>query len=439
MIGALFIYNHKGEVLIQRFFRDEIPKTAVDVFRVHVIHSRHQIRSPIVNISRTSFFHVKRGNIWLCSVSRRNLNAAAVFELLQAILGVFQQHLGRVTEENIKNNFVLIYELLDEAIDYGYAQNTDTDVLRNLITQAAIKSANKEETTQITNQVTGQISWRREGIKYRRNELFLDITESVNLLMSPQGQILSAHVVGKVVMKCYLSGMPDCKFGFNDKISLDNRPKNSGAIGSGDDLAPESVSGVAIDDCQFHQCVKLNKYSTDQAISFIPPDGEFVLMRYRKTREITLPFRLIPLVHEIGKHKLEIKVVVKATFKPSLLAQKVEVRIPTPKNTSGVQVICSKGRAKYKATENAIEWKLPRIAGMKDSQLSAEVELLQSSDKTQRVGRSPISMNFEVPFAPSGFRVRFLKVFEPKLNYSDHDVIKWVRYIGKSGLYETRC
>ncbi|RZF37085.1 hypothetical protein LSTR_LSTR012577 [Laodelphax striatellus] len=44
-----------------------------------------------------------------------------------------------------------------------------------------------------------------------------------------------------------------------------------------------------------------------------------------------------------------------------------------------------------------------------------------------------------VPFAPSGFKVRYLKVFESKLNYSDHDVIKWVRYIGRSGLYETRC
>ena len=35
--------------------------------------------------------------------------------------------------------------------------------------------------------MTGQIGWRREGIKYRRNELFLDVLESVNLLMSPQG------------------------------------------------------------------------------------------------------------------------------------------------------------------------------------------------------------------------------------------------------------
>ena len=41
----------------------------------------------------------------------------------------------------------------------------------------------------ITSQVTGQIGWRREGIKYRRNELFLDVLESVNLLMSPQGRV----------------------------------------------------------------------------------------------------------------------------------------------------------------------------------------------------------------------------------------------------------
>ena len=51
------------------------------------------------------------------------------------------------------------------------------------------------------------------------------------------------------------------------------------------------------------------------------------------------------------------QVVIKTNFKPSLLAQKIEVRIPTPLNTSGVQLICMKGKAKYKASENAIVWK----------------------------------------------------------------------------------
>lgn len=54
---------------------------------------------------------------------------------------------------------------------------------------------------------------------------------------------------------------------------------------------------------------------------------------------------------------MEVKVVVKSNFKASLLAQKIEVRIPTPPNTSGVQLICMKGKAKYKAGENAIVWK----------------------------------------------------------------------------------
>lgn len=45
----------------------------------------------------------------------------------------------------------------------------------------------------LAEQVTGQIGWRREGIKYRRNELFLDVLEYVNLLMSPQGEELAAH------------------------------------------------------------------------------------------------------------------------------------------------------------------------------------------------------------------------------------------------------
>merc|ERR1719367_1412248 len=94
--------------------------------------------------------------------------------------------------------------------------------------------------------------------------------------------------------------------------------------------------------------------------------------------------------------------------------------------------------ALYKASENAIVWKIKRMGGMKESQISAEIELLQTDSK-KKWTRPPISMNFEVPFAPSGIKVRYLKVFEPKLNYSDHEVIKWVRYIGRSGLYETRC
>lgn len=32
--------------------------------------------------------------------------------------------------------------------------------------------------------VTNAVSWRSEGLKYRKNEVFLDVIESVNLLVS---------------------------------------------------------------------------------------------------------------------------------------------------------------------------------------------------------------------------------------------------------------
>nr|KAF6377162.1 adaptor related protein complex 2 subunit mu 1 [Myotis myotis] len=371
MIGGLFIYNHKGEVLISRVYRDDIGRNAVDAFRVNVIHARQQVRSPVTNIARTSFFHVKRSNIWLAAVTKQNVNAAMVFEFLYKMCDVMAAYFGKISEENIKNNFVLIYELLDEILDFGYPQNSETGALKTFITQQGIKS--------------------------------------------------------------YLSGMPECKFGMNDKIVIEKQGK-----GTADETSKSGKQSIAIDDCTFHQCVRLSKFDSERSISFIPPDGEFELMRYRTTKDIILPFRVIPLVREVGRTKLEVKVVIKSNFKPSLLAQKIEVRIPTPLNTSGVQVICMKGKAKYKASENAIVWKIKRMAGMKESQISAEIELLPTNDK-KKWARPPISMNFEVPFAPSGLKVRYLKVFEPKLNYSDHDVIKWVRYIGRSGIYETRC
>lgn len=42
-----------------------------------------------------------------------------------------------------------------------------------------------ELTPNVPAAVTNAVSWRKEGIKYRKNEVFLDVIESVNLLVSP--------------------------------------------------------------------------------------------------------------------------------------------------------------------------------------------------------------------------------------------------------------
>jgi AP-1 complex subunit mu len=50
-------------------------------------------------------------------------------------LQVFTEYFKSLEEESIRDNFVIIYELLDELMDFGYPQSTDPKILQSYITQ----------------------------------------------------------------------------------------------------------------------------------------------------------------------------------------------------------------------------------------------------------------------------------------------------------------
>ncbi|GAA93418.1 uncharacterized protein L969DRAFT_96056 [Mixia osmundae IAM 14324] len=429
MISAFFILNLKGEVLISRLYRPDAKRSISDIFRIHVV-ANPDVRSPIITLGSTSFFHVRHQNLYLAAVTKNNASAALVFEFCYRVISVGRSYFGKLDEESVKNNFVLIYELLDEILDFGYPQNSETDTLKMYITTEGVKSeaAMREESSKITIQATGATSWRRSDVKYRKNEAFVDVIESVNLLVSSTGTVLRADVDGQILMRAYLSGTPECKFGLNDKLVLDRRAAKA-------DRDPDS-SAVELDDCQFHQCVKLGKFDSDRTISFVPPDGEFELMRYRSTSNVNLPFRVHPIVEEIGKSKVEYAVHIKANFGSKLNATNVILRIPTPLNTTKVDCKVQIGKAKYVPAENHIIWKIPRMQGQAETTFTAEATL-STTTYNKPWSRPPISVDFQVlMFTASGLLVRFLKVFE-KSNYQS---VKWVRYLSKSsnGSYQIR-
>lgn len=66
--------------------------------------------------------------------------------------------------------------------------------------------------------VTNAVSWRPPGIVHRKNEIFLDVVESLDLLVSSNGSVLHSEILGAVKMRSYLSGMPELKLGLNDKV-----------------------------------------------------------------------------------------------------------------------------------------------------------------------------------------------------------------------------
>lgn len=82
-----------------------------------------------------------------------------------------------------------------------------------------------------------------------------------------------------------------------------------------------SRSVVQLEDCTFHRCVRLRTFDSDRTITFVPPDGEFELMKYRITDNINLPFRILPVIEEAGRTRMLINVKVG----PSLLLLRVVV------------------------------------------------------------------------------------------------------------------
>jgi AP-2 complex subunit mu-1 len=285
-------------------------------------------------------------------------------------------------------------------------------------------------------QATGALSWRRSDIKYRKNEAFVDVIEDVNLLMSATGTVLRADVNGQIVMRAYLTGTPECKFGLNDRLTLGDAGLDDPTQGSGGrSKATKAAAGsVSLEDCQFHQCVKLGKFDQDRIISFVPPDGEFELMRYRATENINLPFKVHAIVNEVNKTKVEYSIAIRANYGSKLFATNVVVRIPTPLNTARVTERVSQGKAKYEPSENNLVWKIARFAGQSEYVLNAEAELT-SMTNVKAWSRPPLSLSFSLlMFTSSGLLVRYLKVFE-KGNYSS---VKWVRYMTRAGNFEVR-
>ena len=112
MLSGILIFNQKGENLIFRAFRNDCRPRLADVFRIQVI-SNPQVRSPILTLGSTTFSHVKHENIYLVAITKSNANAALVFEFLYRLIQLGRGYFGKFDEEAVKNNFVLVYELLD--------------------------------------------------------------------------------------------------------------------------------------------------------------------------------------------------------------------------------------------------------------------------------------------------------------------------------------
>nr|ALD47920.1 adaptor protein complex 1 subunit mu [Emiliania huxleyi] len=369
--SAVFILDMKGKVIISRNYRGDVPMNCVERFSGHVLEAEANDERPVWLEHGTTYIYIKYNNLYIMAVTQRNSNAAMILLFLYRLVEVFKDYFKELEEESIRDNFVITYELMDEMMDFGYPQVSEPKILREYITQ----EAHKLEVVKPPMAVTNAVSWRSEGIKHRKNEIFLDVVERLNLLVAANGTLLRSEILGSLKMRSYLSGMPELKL------------------------------------------------------------GEFELMSYRLNTQVK-PLIWIEAVVEPHSHsRIEYMIKAKSQFKQRSTANNVEIVVPVPADADTPSFKTSIGTVKYAPERDAIVWSIKQFHGGKEYLMRAHFGLPSVSNEEEKKDKPPITVKFEIPyFTVSGIQVRYLKIIEK----SGYQALPWVRYITQNGDYQLR-
>eukprot|EP00768_Dysnectes_brevis_P001386 gnl/Dysnectes_brevis/1346_a1511_2814.p1 GENE.gnl/Dysnectes_brevis/1346_a1511_2814~~gnl/Dysnectes_brevis/1346_a1511_2814.p1 ORF type:complete len:442 (+),score=126.54 gnl/Dysnectes_brevis/1346_a1511_2814:20-1345(+) len=432
MTSIFWILNLRGKHVISRDYRGDVPSSALAPFVSRVVEGEDEPEcgyiAPIFSIDGVVYAFVKTNSLYFVSASRSDMNCFVMIEFLERVAGIIKSYFGKVDEETIQDNFTLVYELLDEIMDYGYPQTTEASVLKEFIAQRSAFGSvldrlarDKKEAQQAPPAVTGVVSWRKEGIKYRKNEIFLDVVEDVDMVVSPEGKTLSGSITGRLKMTAQLSGMPDLKLGLNDKVRFDR------AMGR---EAEATKDAIDLEDVKLHQCVRLSQFEHDRTISFVPPDGEFELMSYRISSPSMRPVISCSVQETTQGSRTSLSFLVKlrTNFRAKSIAKEIIVRVPVPSDADTPRFKATVGSAKYRPSAQVFEWAIKQLGGKQQATLQAGFGLpsVRDQDSETSYSKSPVQVQFQVPyFSLSGIQIRYLRVHDK----SGYEAVPWVRYL----------
>ncbi|KAJ7432063.1 Longin-like domain-containing protein [Mycena galericulata] len=102
----------QAEGLIQRSYCDDVPPSYVEPFLLLVLDIEEEGHQGI------NYMDIRHSNLYFLALSKRNSNAAEIF--LHRLTQVLVEYFKELEEESIRDNFVIIYELMDEMMDFGY-------------------------------------------------------------------------------------------------------------------------------------------------------------------------------------------------------------------------------------------------------------------------------------------------------------------------------
>lgn len=457
MIHSIFILNSTGEVIIEKHYRGNTSRTESGAFWNQTAKSAHGIPvdvPPFLPTPKGALIHLHRNGLFFLASVLTDTLPLFVTQFLESLADVFVDYFGELNEHAIKDNFITVYELLDEMLDNGFPLTVEPNTLKELITPPSMlnrvfESLGADSVKRATlSYASPNIPWRRANVKYAQNEIFVDVIETLHVTYSAARRSLShVLVAGVVKVNCRLSGTPD--------------------------LAMRIRANAPFDDIALHHCVRLNRYREAGHLAFVPPDGPFTLMTYkiRETNDLTLPIDVqskIQFDHEAASGSVSISLVPRfvsnitvvapssssttsgsmilsqvmhaaggkamGLSEPASVMDEVSVRILFGSYVTGASLSANYGTVQFESSTGTCTWTVGAVPKGKTPSLFGQVTLHEES--ISRVASPQILLAFRIPgFSSSGVVVDSLDLLPPER----YKYYKGLRCITKAGLYEIRA
>ena len=406
--------------------------------------------------------------MFVVATTRRNASPSLILELLSRVAWVVKDYCGVLTEDALRKNAILVYELLDEMLDHGYAQSTSTDSLKYRVTNepaalpeksvgdfaASPASARRASGAgSARNDVAGPLAatvfagvsaamsgsgggggavkvtgmgtadariaadvTARSVLASRndggdRDEIFVDVVEKVSVTFSAAGAVVAQDVDGTIRVRNFLHGDPSVRVALTEDLVIGGREGG----GAGGDYAT-----CFLDDCNFHECADLSSFDLERVLRVdVVPRGEFALMNYRSSADFDPPFAIETRFDETRPYQVAVSITVRARYAESIACAGLAITFPTPKSKSVVAATAAiesrapagSQHAAHSAADRAVLWQLKRVKGGETHTLRVSMSTREPRVPGIKKECGPVILSFAVPsLNASRLKVRYLAI-----------------------------
>ncbi|KAF3357987.1 AP-3 complex subunit mu like protein [Verticillium longisporum] len=282
VIEALHIFDEHNHAVLSHTYTGR-PLSAQHLLPLYLEHPAPRpnlIYLPNTN-PPTLVFSLHHANLLYIATSSQEVEPLLALEFIHRVIDAFEEFLGApLIAHKIENNYDVVAQLLNEMCDAGIVNTTEPNALRDLVEvegwmgkllgsinlpgkpgNLATSFSNSSAPSLIPSN-TPALPWRRANVRHTSNELYADIVETLTVTLAPSGRPLAAFANGTIAFTCKVSGVPDIVLNLTSPSGKHN------------------LGGI-MDLPVFHPCVRLARWKERPGeLSFIPPDGRFILAGY---------------------------------------------------------------------------------------------------------------------------------------------------------------